>query len=51
MYSWVMRRFSIALSQGNKEAKQTKLFLNRQKDFLNKLVALVKVIYVTNNFL
>ncbi|XP_076053263.1 phosphatidylinositol 3-kinase 59F isoform X2 [Oratosquilla oratoria] len=42
MYIWVMGRFMGALQRGNKEAKMARAVLIRQRDFLDKLVILVK---------
>ncbi|XP_042237870.1 phosphatidylinositol 3-kinase catalytic subunit type 3-like [Homarus americanus] len=44
MYVWVLRRFKLALQQGCREARSSRLLLTRQHHFLDQLVALVKAV-------
>lgn len=44
MYLWVLRRFKLALQQGNSDARASYVTLTRQGHFMENLVALVKSI-------
>ena len=43
MYMTVMKLFSEKLTKGNAELKKRRQYLQRQQNFINKLVQLVKV--------
>ncbi|KAK7077877.1 Phosphatidylinositol 3-kinase catalytic subunit type 3 [Halocaridina rubra] len=49
MYLWVLRRFKLALQQGSKEARASRLALTRQHHFMDQLVALVKAVAKESN--
>ncbi|XP_045125770.1 phosphatidylinositol 3-kinase catalytic subunit type 3-like [Portunus trituberculatus] len=44
MYLWVLRRFKLALQQGSREARLTRMSLTRQHHFMDQLVSLVKTV-------
>ncbi|CAL4194065.1 unnamed protein product, partial [Meganyctiphanes norvegica] len=48
MYLWVLRRFKLALQQGNSDARASYVTLTRQGHFMENLVALVKSVAKEN---